>query len=178
MSQASSSTTTHKIIYTSSCWEDQRLFTEGKIVLKYYNISKTLGGSITPPPRYKGGGGKNLRVHLHLRVKILNILGSQVPGDKVAMLGDNNGLCDFSTANQQQPYFISSTQEQQQSEKAHQTLQKYGIHLWTRYSLSKTGQLTVLWKNNAWIGGNFTGYLHISCLILKFLNGCISFNIC
>ena len=40
------------------------------------------------------------------------------------MLDDNNGLCDFSTANHQQPYFISSTQEQQQSERAHQTLQK------------------------------------------------------
>ena len=144
MSQSSSSTTTHKIIYTSSCWEDQRLFTEGKIVLKYYNISKTLGGSITPPPPLYCGGGKNLCVHL--RVKTLNILGSQVPGDKVATLDDNNGLCDFSTANQQQPYFISPTQEQQQSERAHQTLQKYGIHLWTRYSLSKTWQLTVLWK--------------------------------
>ena len=143
MSQASSSTTTHKIIYTSSCWEDQRLFTEGKIVLKYYNISKTLGGSINPPPLYRGGG-KNLRVHL--RVKTLNILGSLVPVDKVAMLDDNNGVCDFSTANQQQPYFISSTQEQQLSERAHQTLQKYGIHLWTRCSLSKTWQLTVLWK--------------------------------
>ena len=144
MSQASSSTTTHKIIYTSSCWEDQRLFTEGKIVLKYYNISKTLGGSINPPPPLYRGGGKNLRVHL--RVKTLNILGSLVPVDKVAMLDDNNGVCDFSTANQQQPYFISSTQEQQQSERAHQTLQKYGIHLWTRCSLSKTWQLTVLWK--------------------------------
>ena len=143
MSQASSSTTTHKIIYTSSCWEDQRLFTEGKIVLKYYNISKTLGGSINPPPLYRGGG-KNLRVHL--RVKTLNILGSLVPVDKVAMLDDNNGVCDFNTANQQQPYFISSTQEQQLSERAHQTLQKYGIHLWTRCSLSKTWQLTVLWK--------------------------------
>ena len=143
MSQASSGTTTHKIIYTSSCWEDQRLFTEGKIVLKYYNISKTLGESINPPPLYRGGG-KNLRVHL--RVKTLNILGSLVPVDKVAMLDDNNGVCDFSTANQQQPYFISSTQEQQLSERAHQTLQKYGIHLWTRCSLSKTWQLTVLWK--------------------------------
>ena len=144
MSQASSSTATHKIIYTSSCWEDQRLFTEGKIVLKYYNISKTLGESINPlPPLYRGGG-KNLRVHL--RVKTLNILGSLVPVDKVAMLDDNNGVCDFSTANQQQPYFISSTQEQQLSERAHQTLQKYGIHLWTRCSLSKTWQLTVLWK--------------------------------
>lgn len=98
----------------------------------------------TPPPPLYRGGGKNLRVHL--RVKTLNILGSLVPVDKVAMLDDNNGVCDFSTANQQQPYFISSTQEQQLSERAHQTLQKYGIHLWTRCSLSKTWQLTVLWK--------------------------------
>ena len=143
MSQASSSTTTHKIIYTSSCWEDQRLFTEGKIVLKYYNISKTLGEGVYPPPLVPWWG---MNLHVHLRVETLNILGSQVPGDKVAMLDDNNGLCDFSTANQQQPYFISSIQEQQQSERAQQTLQKYVIHLWTRCSLSKTWQLTVLWK--------------------------------
>ena len=39
------------IKYISSCWEDQRLFTKGKIVLKYCNISKSLGrGSINPPP--------------------------------------------------------------------------------------------------------------------------------
>ena len=39
------------IKYTSSCWEDQRFSTEGKIVSKYCNISKTLGsGSIPPPP--------------------------------------------------------------------------------------------------------------------------------
>ena len=36
------------IKYTSSCWEDQRLSTEGKIVSKYCNISKTLGRG--PPP--------------------------------------------------------------------------------------------------------------------------------
>ena len=36
--------------YTSSCWEGQRLSTDGKIVSKYCNISKTLGrGSINPP---------------------------------------------------------------------------------------------------------------------------------
>ena len=36
--------------YTSSCWEDQRLFSEGKIASKHCNISKTLGrGSIYPP---------------------------------------------------------------------------------------------------------------------------------
>ena len=39
------------IKYTSSCREDQRLSTEGKIVSKYCNISKTLGrGSINPSP--------------------------------------------------------------------------------------------------------------------------------
>ena len=38
------------IKYTSSCREDQRLFAEGKIFSKYCNISKTLGGSIRPPP--------------------------------------------------------------------------------------------------------------------------------
>ena len=37
--------------YTSSCWEGQRLSTDGKIVSKYCNISKTLGrGSINIPP--------------------------------------------------------------------------------------------------------------------------------
>ena len=30
------------IKYTSSCREDQRLFTEGKIISKYCNMSKTL----------------------------------------------------------------------------------------------------------------------------------------
>ena len=35
--------------YTSSCWEDQRFSTKGKIVLKYCSISKTPGrGSIHP----------------------------------------------------------------------------------------------------------------------------------
>ena len=38
------------IKYTSSCSEDQRFSTEGKIVSKYCNISKTLGrGSINSP---------------------------------------------------------------------------------------------------------------------------------
>ena len=40
------------IKYTSSCREDQRCSTEGKIVSKYCNLSKTQGegGSITPTP--------------------------------------------------------------------------------------------------------------------------------
>ena len=39
------------IKYTSSCREDQRLSTEGKIVSKYCNMSKTQGGvPSTPPP--------------------------------------------------------------------------------------------------------------------------------
>ena len=37
------------IKYTSSCREDQRLSTEGKIVSKYCNISKTQGGVHQPP---------------------------------------------------------------------------------------------------------------------------------
>ena len=39
--------------YTSPCREDQRLFTEGKIVSKYCNVSKNLGEGFhqtTPPP--------------------------------------------------------------------------------------------------------------------------------
>ena len=53
--------------YTSSCSEDQRLSTKGKIVSKYYNISKTPGwGSIhTPTPLYHGGG-----MNLHLRPRV------------------------------------------------------------------------------------------------------------
>ena len=39
------------IKYTSSCWEDQSLSTEGKIVWKYGNISKILrSGSINQQP--------------------------------------------------------------------------------------------------------------------------------
>ena len=37
------------IKYTSSCGEYQRLSTEGKIVSKYCNVSKTLGGGGHPP---------------------------------------------------------------------------------------------------------------------------------
>ena len=52
------------IKYTSSCWVDQRLSTEGKIVSKYCNISKTLLRSSIHPtrappparPSYHGGG--------------------------------------------------------------------------------------------------------------------------
>ena len=50
------------IKYPSSCREDQRLSTEGKIVSKYCNISETLGGGgVHPLPLYHGGG-MNLRV--------------------------------------------------------------------------------------------------------------------
>ena len=42
------------IKYTSSCREDQRLFTEGKIISKYCNMSKTLREfhhrTASPPP--------------------------------------------------------------------------------------------------------------------------------
>ena len=48
--------------YTLPRKEDQRFSTEGRIVSKYCNISKTPGrGSIHPPPLYQGGG-MNLRV--------------------------------------------------------------------------------------------------------------------
>ena len=56
------------IKYTSSCREEQRLSTEGKIVLKYCHISKTLErGSINPiPPLHSlhlhHDGGMTLRV--------------------------------------------------------------------------------------------------------------------
>ena len=46
------------IKYTSPCREDQRLSTEGKIVSKYCNTSKSLEGegSIHPFPLYNGVG--------------------------------------------------------------------------------------------------------------------------
>ena len=56
------------IKYTSTCQEDQRLSTKGKIASKYCNIKslKTPGsGSITTPPLprlFFQGGSKNLRV--------------------------------------------------------------------------------------------------------------------
>ena len=37
------------IKYTSCCREDQRLSTEGKIVSKYWKLSKAEGGSFNPP---------------------------------------------------------------------------------------------------------------------------------
>ena len=56
------------IKYTSSCKEDQRLSTEGKIVSKYCNISMTLGGGGSiHPPLYHGGG---MNLHVRPRVKL------------------------------------------------------------------------------------------------------------
>ena len=67
------------IKYTSSCSEDQRLSTEGNIVSKYCNISKTLGrGSIDPPPppNLYQGGCMNLRVRPRINLEsILNKKG-------------------------------------------------------------------------------------------------------
>ena len=60
------------IKYNSSCWEDQRLSTERKIVSKYCNISKTLRrGSINPHPLYHGGG-MNLRVRPRVKHSSVN----------------------------------------------------------------------------------------------------------
>ena len=50
------------IKYNSSCWEDQTLPTEGQIVSKYCNISKT-------SPFYHGGG-MNLRVRPRVKYTI------------------------------------------------------------------------------------------------------------
>ena len=38
------------IKYSSSCWEDQKLSTKGKIVSIYRNISRTLGRGFAPHP--------------------------------------------------------------------------------------------------------------------------------
>ena len=49
--------------YTSSCWEDQRPSTEGKIFSKYCNTSATLGFHQPPAPSHLyHSGGMNLRV--------------------------------------------------------------------------------------------------------------------
>ena len=65
------------IKYTSSCREDQRLSTEGKIVSKYCNLSKTQGegGSITPtpPPPLCHEGGMTLIVRLMVRGRVCQI---------------------------------------------------------------------------------------------------------
>ena len=54
------------IKYTSSCREDQRLSSEGKIVSKCCNISKTLGGGgVHPSPLFHGGG-----INLHVRPRV------------------------------------------------------------------------------------------------------------
>ena len=64
------------IKYTSSCREDQRLSTEGKIVLKFCDISKTQGGKVPstppPPPLLKRGGGMTLRVRARVKRKDKN----------------------------------------------------------------------------------------------------------
>ena len=131
--------------------------------MKYYNISKTLGEGVYQPPLVPWWG---MNLHVHLRVETLNILGSQVPGDKVAMLDDNNGLCDFSTA------------RRTTVRKSTPNFTKVWYPPVNKMQPFKNLTINSTMKNNAWIGGNFTGYLHISCLILTFLNSCISFNIC
>ena len=50
------------IKYTSCCWKDQRLSTEGKIVSKYCNLSKPPGRHLSAPSPLYQGGGMNLRV--------------------------------------------------------------------------------------------------------------------
>ena len=56
------------IKYTSSCREGQRLSTEGKIVSKYCNISKSQGGgggvgaAVDGTPSLYHSGGMTLRV--------------------------------------------------------------------------------------------------------------------
>ena len=66
------------IKYTSSCREDQRRSSEGKIVSKYCNLSKTQGegGSITPPPPLRppcATEGMALIVRLRVRVRVCQI---------------------------------------------------------------------------------------------------------
>ena len=60
-------------IGTSSCWEDQRLSTEGKIVSKYCKCKKTLGrGSVNhpAPPTLVHDWGMNLRVRPRVKWRL------------------------------------------------------------------------------------------------------------
>ena len=59
------------IKYTSSCREDQRPSTEGKIVSKYCNTSKTQGGggSINPHSPYLVHNGRGMTLRMRPRVK-------------------------------------------------------------------------------------------------------------
>ena len=63
--------------YTTSCKEGERLSTRGKIVSKYFNISKTPGrASIHPhphhtPPWYHGGG---MNLSIRPRVKLIKFV--------------------------------------------------------------------------------------------------------
>ena len=60
-------------MYTSSCWEDQRLSTEGKIVSKDCKCKKTLGrGSVNhpAPPTLVHDWGMNLRVRPRVKWRL------------------------------------------------------------------------------------------------------------
>ena len=75
------------IEYILSCWEDQRLFSEGKIASKYCSISKTLGrGSIYHPLvpwwgvwfcvyvwglSWQGRGWFCMRLHFYIKVSFV-----------------------------------------------------------------------------------------------------------
>ena len=65
------------IKYTSSCWEDQRLSTEGQIVSKYCNISKTRGGGgvgpSNPLPPFTTVGVWILRVRPRVKYTIFEL---------------------------------------------------------------------------------------------------------
>ena len=58
------------IKYTSYCWEDQTLSTEGKTVSKYCKISKT---------HLYHGGGMNLRVRPSVNRILLGFHPKQLP---------------------------------------------------------------------------------------------------
>ena len=59
------------IKYISSCWEDQRLFTEGKIVSKYCNISITLErGSIHPTSPHPLYHSRSMNLCVRTRVNL------------------------------------------------------------------------------------------------------------
>ena len=92
------------IKYTSSCREDQKLSTEGTIVLKYCNISKTLGGGVHSPPLYDCGG-MNWRVRPRVNVEYLDY---QPEGQRFNSCWKNS---EFSTrlagvTNQKRKFFV------------------------------------------------------------------------
>jgi len=103
------------IKYTSSCREDQRLSTESKIVSKYCNISKPLGGFHPPPPPWYHGGVWKVKLSeenftFHLQYKHSGAFANRKCEELV--YSKNPKMCDPILVTQvMQPYFSQSSYE-------------------------------------------------------------------